>query len=201
MQQESGMQSSPMSLADKRVAVLMTDGVEQIEYTSPRSYLEEKGAQVILVSPKNPGEKVQGFNDADKGDTFDVELNVRDASPADFDALLLPGGEKNPAQLRLSKESIDFIRDFAAEQKPIGAICHGPWTLIDAGVAESKHVTSWPSLRDDLLNAGAEWTDEEVVIDGNLVTSRNPGDLPAFNEALAKELAINTAEADVGPSS
>lgn len=201
MQQESGMQSNPMSLAGKRVAVLMTDGVEQIEYTSPRSYLEEKGATVILVSPKNRGEKVQGFNHTDKGDTFDVELHVRDASPADFDGLLLPGGVNNPDQLRLSEESINFIRDFAAEQKPIGAICHGPWTLIDAGVAESKHVTSWPSLRNDLLNAGAEWTDEEVVIDGNLVTSRNPGDLPAFNEALAKELAINTSEADVGPSS
>lgn len=195
------MQSNPMSLAGKRVAVLMTDGVEQIEYTSPRSYLEEKGAKVILVSPKNPGEKVQGFNHDDKGDTFDVEMHVRDATPRDFDALLLPGGEINPNNLRQSQEAVDFIRDFAAEQKPIGAICHGLLTLIDAGVAESKHVTSWPSIKDELLNAGAEWTDEEVVIDGNLVTSRNPGDLPAFNEALAKELAINSPEADVGPSS
>ena len=201
MQQEGGMQANPMSRAGKRVAVLMTEGVEQIEYTSPRSYLEEKGAKVILVAPKNPGDKVQGFNHTDKGDTFEVEMHVRDATPGDFDALLLPGGVTNPDQLRLSEESINFIRDFAAEQKPIGAICHGPWTLIDAGVAESKHVTSWPSLKNDLLNAGAEWTDEEVVIDGNLVTSRNPGDLPAFNEALARSVAVNTEESDVGPSS
>ena len=200
MQLEGGVQAD-LSLHGKRVAVLMTDGVEQIEYTSPRSYLEEHGATVVLLAPKNAGEQVQGFNHTDKADSFDVEMNVRDANPRDFDALVLPGGVTNPDQLRLSPESINFIREFATEEKPIGAICHGPWTLIDAGVATSKHMTSWPSLRTDLLNAGAEWTDEEVVIDGMLVTSRKPGDLPAFNEALAKEISVNAQEADLGPSS
>ncbi|MFP5390492.1 MAG: type 1 glutamine amidotransferase domain-containing protein [Gammaproteobacteria bacterium] len=189
------------TLHGKRVAVLMTDGVEQIEYTSPRSFLEEHGAKVVLVSPKNPGDKVQGFNHTDKGDTFEVEMNVRDAKPGDFDALVLPGGVNNPDQLRLSPESISFIRDFAAEQKPIGAICHGPWTLIDAGVAQARHLTSWPSLQNDLRNAGAEWSDDEVVVDGMLVTSRKPDDLPAFNMALAKEIAIDPLRADSGPSS
>ena len=200
MQAEGGVQAD-LSLRGKRVAVLMTDGVEQIEYTSPRSYLEEHGATVVLLAPKNAGEQVQGFNHTDKADSFDVEMNVRDANPRDFDALVLPGGVTNPDQLRLSPESINFIREFATEEKPIGAICHGPWTLIDAGVATSKHMTSWPSLKADLVNAGAEWTDEEVVIDGMLVTSRKPGDLPAFNEALAKEISVNAQEADLGPSS
>jgi protease I len=172
----------------KRIAVLMTDGVEQVEYTKPREFLERNGAQVTLISPKAKGEKVQGFNHLDKGDTFAVEMNVKDANPADFDALVLPGGVANPDQLRLSKESIAFIRDFAAQDKPIAAICHGPWPLIDAGVAEGKHMTSWPSLQTDLRNAGAEWTDEKVVVDGRLITSRKPDDIPAFNEALWKQV-------------
>ena len=203
MQIDNSIPGNPnaASLHGKRVAVLMTDGVEQIEYTSPRSYLEEHGATVVLLSPKNVGEQVQGFHHTDKGDSFDVELNVRDANPREFDALLLPGGVGNPDQLRLSAESIGFIRAFAAEQKPIGAICHGPWTLIDAGVAQARHLTSWPSLKTDLRNAGAEWTDEEVVVDGKLVTSRKPADLPAFNAALAKEIAIDPFNADRGPSS
>ncbi|WP_426208294.1 type 1 glutamine amidotransferase domain-containing protein [Massilia sp. TWP1-3-3] len=194
-------QSTGQALRGKRVAVLMTDGVEQIEYTSPRSFLEQHGATVTLISPKAKGEQVQGFNHADKGDQFQVELNVRDASPGQFDALLLPGGVSNPDQLRLSKESIDFIRDFATEDKPIAAICHGPWTLIDAGVAKASHLTSWPSLQTDLRNAGAEWTDDEVVIDGKLITSRKPDDLPAFNDALKKALQIDAARADMGASS
>ena len=203
MQIDNAIPGNPnaVSLQGKRVAVLMTDGVEQIEYTSPRSYLEKHGATVVLLSPKNAGEHVQGFHHTDKGDTFDVDLNVRDANPREFDALLLPGGVGNPDQLRLSPESIGFIRAFAAEQKPIGAICHGPWTLIEAGVAQARHLTSWPSLKTDLRNAGAEWTDEEVVVDGKLVTSRKPADLPAFNAALAKEIAIDPFNADRGPSS
>ena len=182
------------------VAVLMTDGVEQIEYTSPRSFLEQHGAQVHLVSPKNVGEFVQGFNHMTPGDKFTVEKNIRQARPNDYDGLVLPGGVANPDQLRLSPESIAFIREFAQSDKPIAAICHGPWTLIDAGVALSKHMTSWPSLQADLRNAGAEWTDEEVVIDGRLITSRKPDDLPAFNRAMLAELAAGLKH-DAGPSS
>jgi protease I len=187
-------------LTGKRVAVLMTDGVEQIEYTSPRQFLEEHGAKVTLVSPKAIGEDVLGFNHLMPADTFKVEMDVRDARPIEFDLLLLPGGVANPDNLRLSKESIIFIREFAREDKPIAAICHGPWTLIDAGIAEAKHVTSWPSLREDLRNAGAEWTDEELVVDGKLITSRKPADLPVFNNALLKELTL-TPVADPGPTS
>jgi protease I len=194
-------QSNSQQLRGKRVAVLMTDGVEQVEYTSPRSFLEQHGAKVTLVSPKAKGEQVQGLNHFDKGDQFAVELNVREANSRDFDALVLPGGVANPDQLRLSKESIDFIRQFAADEKPIAAICHGPWTLIDAGVAKASHMTSWPSLQTDLRNAGAEWTDDEVVIDGKLITSRKPDDLPAFNDALLKSLSIDVMAADRGPSS
>ena len=189
------------ALRGKRVAVLMTDGVEQIEYTSPRSFLEQQGARVTLISPKAKGEQVQAFNHADKADRFQVELNVRDAVPGEFDALVLPGGVSNPDQLRLSAEAIDFIRSFGEQDKPIAAICHGPWTLIDAGLAKASHLTSWPSLQNDLRNAGAEWTDDAVVVDGKLITSRKPDDLPAFNDALKKALQIDVARADLGPSS
>jgi protease I len=187
-------------LEGKRVAMLMTDGVEQIEYTSPRSFLEEQGATVVLLSPKAAGDEVQGFNHMQPADRFKVEMNVRDAKPADFDGLVLPGGVANPDQLRLSKEAIDFIRDFDAEDKMVAAICHGPWTLIDAGIATGKHLTSWPSLKRDLMNAGAEWSDEEVVLDARLVTSRKPDDLPAFNDMLLKELLVAPGT-DPGPTS
>jgi protease I len=193
-------QVSSQPLQGKRVAMLMTDGVEQIEYTSPRSYLEERGATVVLLSPKDAGEEVQGFNHLQPGDRFKVEMNVRDANPTDFDALVLPGGVANPDNLRMSREAIDFIRGFDVEDKPVGAICHGPWTLIDAGIATAKHMTSWPSLKRDLTNAGAEWTDDEVVIDARLVTSRKPDDLPAFNDALVKELLMAPGN-DPGPTS
>ena len=189
------------ALQGKRVAVLMTDGVEQVEYTGPRSFLEGQGAQVILISPKAVGEAVQGMNHDDMGDTFPVEMNVKDALPADFDALLLPGGEKNPLELRKSLESIAFIRDFYAEDKPIAAICHAPWVLIDAGLAESRNLTSWPDIQDDMRAAGAEWVDQEVVIDEKLITSRKPDDIPAFNEALMKAMMISPETADMGPSS
>jgi protease I len=187
-------------LQGKRVAMLMTDGVEQIEYTSPRSFLEEQGATVVLLSPKAAGDEVQGFNHMQPADRFKVEMNVRDAKPADFDGLVLPGGVANPDQLRLSKEAIDFIRDFDAEDKMVAAICHGPWALIDAGIATGKHLTSWPSLKRDLMNAGAEWSDEEVVLDARLVTSRKPDDLPAFNDMLLKELLVAPGT-DPGPTS
>ena len=187
-------------LQGKRVAMLMTDGVEQIEYTSPRSFLEEQGATVVLLSPKAAGDEVQGFNHMQPADRFKVEMNVGDAKPADFDGLVLPGGVANPDQLRLSKEAIDFIREFDGEDKMVAAICHGPWTLIDAGIATGKHLTSWPSLKRDLTNAGAEWSDEAVVLDARLVTSRKPDDLPAFNDMLLKELMIAPGT-DPGPTS
>jgi protease I len=188
------------SLQGVCVAVLMTDGVEQIEYTSPRSFLEQRGAKVVLLSPKNAGEQIQGFNHLSPGDKFTVEKNVKEAKPADYDGLVLPGGVANPDMLRLSPESIAFIRDFAASDLPVAAICHGPWTLIDAGVAKAKQMTSWPSLAVDLRNAGAEWIDDEVVVDGRLITSRKPADLPAFNDAMLKELTAGMG-ADAGPTS
>jgi protease I len=186
--QQGTEQGANAALQGKRVAILMTDGVEQVEYTGPRGFLEEQGAQVTLLSPKSRGEQVQGFNHLTPGDSFEVELDVRDARPGDFDALVLPGGVANPDQLRLSTESIAFIRDFGRENKPIAAICHGPWTLIDADLVTGRRVTSWPTLEIDLRNAGAEWTDEQVVVDGKLVTSRKPDDIPAFNQALLGEL-------------
>jgi protease I len=190
---------SNQELRGKKVAVLMTDGVEQVEYVRPRQFLEEHGAEVTLVSPKPSGEEVQGFHHMTPGDKFRVELDVRDATPNQFDALLLPGGVANPDQLRLSQDAISFIHAFGQTDKPIAAICHGPWTLIDADLVKARHVTSWPTLRHDLENAGAEWTDDEVVVDGKLVTSRKPDDIPAFNDALLKELCIDPQRADTGP--
>jgi protease I len=188
-------------LDGKRVAVVMTDGVEQVEYTGPRTFLEQQGAQVILISPKGVGAAVQGMNHDDKGDTFPVEMNIGDAHPNDFDALLLPGGEQNPLALRKSPEAIAFIKEFYAADKPIAAICHAPWVLIDAGIAESKNLTSWPDIQDDMKQAGAEWIDQEVVIDEKLITSRKPDDIPAFNQALMKALMVSADLADMGPSS
>jgi len=175
-------------LAGKRIAILMTDGVEQVEYTKPREFLEQHGAKCTLISPKSKGEDIQGFNHLTPADKFKVEMTVQDAKPSDFDALVLPGGVANPDQLRLSKEAIAFIRDFAGTDKPIAAICHGPWTLIDAGLAKGKRMTSWPTLQNDLRNAGADWVDQQVVVDGKLVTSRKPDDIPAFDKALLERL-------------
>lgn len=194
------MTSQEHTLAGKTIAVLMTDGVEQIEFTSPRDFLQQRGARIVLLSPKGAGAQVQGMNHDEKADQFKVDQAVGDAAAADYDGLLLPGGVANPDALRLSPESIEFIRAFAATDRPIAAICHGPWTLIDAGVVEAKHLTSWPSLQTDLRNAGAEWTDDEVVIDGRLITSRKPDDLPAFNQAFATALTV-TEEVDAGPTS
>lgn len=193
---------NPPSLKGRTVAVLMTDGVEQVEYTEPRRFLEQQGVKVTLVSPKKAGEEIQGFDHLTPDQKFKVELSVQDAKPADFDLLLLPGGVANPDNLRMSKESIAFIKSFGDEDKPIAAICHGPWPLIDAGVAESKHLTSWPTLEIDLRNAGAEWTDDEVVVDGKLITSRKPDDIPAFNDAILKQLLVlQQANTDPGPTS
>lgn len=193
---------SEKDLVGRRVAVLMTDGVEQVEYTEPRTFLEGKGVRVTLISPKGVGEEVQGMNHDQPGDKFKVEASLAQADASDYDALLLPGGEENPKKLRRIPEAIAFIRAFDEADKPIAAICHGPWPLIDAGIAESKHLTSNAAIQDDLKAAGAEWTDDEVVVDGKLITSRKPEDIPAFNDALMKELmVIQQAGADPGPTS
>ncbi|HLO63582.1 MAG TPA: type 1 glutamine amidotransferase domain-containing protein [Azonexus sp.] len=183
------------ALQGKKIAMLMTDGVEESEYIEPRNFLEQHGAQTTLVAPKPSGSELQGFHHSAPAGRFPVDLDVRDARPGDFDALVLPGGVANPDRLRLSTEAITFIREFAREDKPIAAICHGPWTLIDAGIVKGKRVTSWPSLKEDLRNAGAEWTDEPVVVDGKLVTSRKPEDIPDFDQAILNELTGGATEA------
>lgn len=176
------------SLAGKTIAVLMTDGVEQIEFTSPRDYLQQRGARIVVLSPKGAGGQVQGMNHDAKGDQFKADLAVAGANASDYDGLLLPGGVANPDALRIDAASVAFVRAFAATERPIAAVCHGPWTLIEAQAVANKHMTSWPSLQTDLRNAGAEWSDEEVVVDGQLVTSRKPDDLPAFNRAFEQSL-------------
>jgi protease I len=183
------MDTRERSLEGKRVAIVMTDGVEQVEYTKPREFLEQQGASVTLISPKKKGEQIQGFNHLTPADKFAVEMSIQDAKPAEFDALVLPGGVANPDALRMSKEVIAFIKAFGDAGKPIAAICHGPWTLIDAGIAKGKRMTSWPTLQTDLRNAGAQWTDEQCVTDGNLVTSRKPDDIPAFNQGMREKFA------------
>lgn len=170
----------------QRVAVLATDGFEQAELTEPVKALKAEGAQVTIVSLKS-GE-IQGMKHHDKGDKTKVDLDLSQAKAEDFDALVLPGGVANPDTLRTHKEAIDFIKGFVSEKKPIAAICHGPWTLIEADAVRGRTLTSWPSLQTDLTNAGAKWVDQEVVVDGNLVTSRNPDDLPAFNREFIKIL-------------
>ena len=175
------------SLRGRTVAVVATDGFEQVELTRPVEALRQAGAQVHVVSPH--GGRIQGFNHQEKGDTVAVDRELAQADPADYDALVLPGGVVNPDQLRLVPEAIDFIRAFVEADKPIAAICHGPWTLINAAGVDGKRVTSWPSLRIDLLNAGADWVDEPVVVDQGLVTSRKPDDLPQFCAKMIEEFA------------
>lgn len=174
-------------LAGKTIAVLATDGVEQVELTEPIKALKEAGAKVALVAPKSG--MIQAFKHFDKADTFRVDAALDSVQPESFDALVLPGGVINPDQLRLEPKAIAFIRHFVEAKKPIAAICHGPWTLIDAGGVEGRRVTSWPSLQTDLKNAGAHWSDEPVVTDRGLVTSRKPDDLPQFCAKMIEEIA------------
>jgi protease I len=183
----------PDQLKGKRVAFLVAnEGVEQVELTDPLEAVREAGAEVDLLAPE-AGE-VQAFNHLDKADTFTADKAVGDASVEDYDGLVLPGGVANPDQLRTKEKAVAFVRDFFAAGKPVGAICHAPWTLAEAGVLEGRTVTSWPSLRTDLRNAGAEWVDEEVHVDEGLVTSRKPDDLPAFNAKIVEELAEGVHE-------
>ena len=172
-------------LQGRRIAVLATDGFEQSELQRPLAGLRGEGAEVDVISPK-PGE-IQGVKHDVKGDKTPVDRTLDEARAADYDALVLPGGVMNPDALRIEPRAIAFIREFVKAGKPISAVCHGPWTLIDAGGVSGRRMTSWPSLKTDLVNAGAEWVDAEVVVDGSLVTSRKPDDLPAF---IAKTVEI-----------
>jgi len=169
-------------LTDKRVAILVADGFEQVELTEPRKALDQAGARTQIVSTAKG--QVQGWKHFDKADHFRVDVPLESADAKDFDALLLPGGVANPDQLRSNARAVAFVRSFFDLGKPVAAICHGPWTLIDAGVARGRRITSWPSLKADLTNAGAKWTDEEVVVDQGLVSSRKPQDIPAFNREM-----------------
>lgn len=175
-------------LKGKKVAILATDGVEQVELTRPRQDLEAEGAHVDLVSLES-GE-IQGMNgDINKGDTFKVDRTVDEASADEYNALVLPGGVANPDSLRVNDKAVRFVRDFFAEHKPVAAICHAPWTLIDAEVVDGRTLTSFPSVKTDLQNAGAKWEDREVVCDEALVTSRTPDDLDAFCAKMIEEIA------------
>ncbi len=178
----------PGELEGKKVAIVVTDGFEQVELTSPKEALERAGAICSIVSPKDDGH-VKGWKFKDWGDVFPVDVLLANASVEDFDALLLPGGVISPDKLRVMPEMRQLVSDFFEAGKPIAAICHGPWSLIDAGVVEGRRVTSWPSLEMDLVNAGAHWVNEEVVVDDGLVTSRKPDDLAAFNAKVIQELA------------
>jgi protease I len=180
-------------LDGKRVAILVADGFEQVELTEPRKALEDAGAEARIVSPAEG--KVRGWNHTEWGEEMPVDQPLEQARPQDYDALLLPGGVINPDKLRIIPEAVDFVRAFFEARKPVAAICHGPWTLIEAGVATGRRMTSWPSLKTDLKNAGADWTDKEVVVDRGLVTSRKPDDIPAFIEKMIEEFAEGAHEA------
>jgi protease I len=175
------------TLNGKRVAILATDGVEQVELTEPRKALDQAGAKTVVVSIK-PG-KIKGWQHDHWGDEIPVDLTVDSASADTFDALLLPGGVMNPDKLRANKQAVQFVKHFFDAGKPVAAICHGPWMLVEADVVRGRSVTSWPSLQTDLRNAGADWTDRQVVTDEGLVTSRKPDDIPAFNKKMIEEFA------------
>jgi protease I len=174
-------------LQGKKVAFLMAnEGVEQVELTEPLQAVRDAGAEAELIAPE--GGEIQAFNHLDKGDTFPVDAAVGDVDAEQFDALVLPGGVANPDQLRTKSEAVDFVRSFFDAGKPVAAICHGPWTLVEADVVRGRTLTSWPSLQTDLRNAGAEWVDEEVHVDQGLVSSRKPDDLEAFCAKLVEEV-------------
>lgn len=173
------------SLAGKKVAILATDGFEQVELTEPLKALKNEGAQVEIVSPH--GGEIQGFKHLDKGDKVKVDRTLGDARAENYDAIVLPGGVANPDQLRMNDKAVAFARHFWDAQKPIAVICHGPWTLVEANVVKGLEITSWPSVKTDLKNAGARWVDQEVVVDSGVVSSRKPDDLPAFCTKMVEE--------------
>lgn len=174
-------------LDNRRIAILATDGVEQSELEQPKQALDESGAITHIISLKEG--KIKGWNKTGWGKEFDVDKVVGDANPQDYDALMLPGGVMNPDKLRNDKAAVEFTRHFVDSGKPIAAICHGPWTLIETGSMEGRTMTSYESIKTDLINAGAHWVDQEVVVDNGLVTSRKPADIPAFNKKMIEEFA------------
>ncbi|MBV8306942.1 MAG: type 1 glutamine amidotransferase [Gammaproteobacteria bacterium] len=178
-------------LAGMKVAILATDGFEQSELLEPRKALQAAGATTTVVAPKSG--KIRGWNHTEWGQEVAVDQELQHADPQEYDALVLPGGVMNPDKLRTIPAAISFAKSFFQSDKPVAAICHGPWTVIESGAASGHRMTSWPSLQTDLRNAGAEWVDEEVVVDGKLVTSRKPDDLPAFNRATIELFARNRA--------
>ncbi|HEY6159924.1 MAG TPA: type 1 glutamine amidotransferase domain-containing protein [Bacteroidia bacterium] len=174
-------------LANKKVAILVTDGFEESEFSQPLKALKDEGAQVDVISLK-PG-KVRSWSKGNWSTEYDSDKTVTEASAQDYDALVLPGGVMNPDKLRMNNDAVSFAGGFFEDSKPVAAICHGPWTLIETGELKGRKVTSYPSLKTDLINAGAHWVDEEVVVDNGLVTSRNPGDLPAFCKKMVEEIS------------
>lgn len=186
------------TLAGKKVAILVADGFEQSELIEPRNALKEAGAETYVISPAK--DKVTGWKDKNWGETIAVDEPLDQANADDYDALLLPGGVMNPDTLRANEKAVQFVRRFFEQHKPVAAICHGPWTLIDAGVIKGRTVTSYRSIRSDLLNAGAKWVDQEVVVDNGLVTSRQPSDIPAFNRKMIEEFAEGKHELQVAGS-
>ena len=177
-------------ITGKKVAILVAEGFEEVEMVKPREVLEKAGAETAIVSPVK--DEVQGWNHFDKGDRFAVDVPLEDANADEFDALLLPGGVANPDQLRAQPKAVQFVKRFVDAGKPIGVICHGPWTLIEAGAVKGRTMTSWPSLKTDLVNAGAKWVDQEVVVDRGIVSSRKPDDIPAFTRKLIEEIGEGT---------
>ncbi len=179
-----------------KVAILVENGFEQVELTEPRKALDQAGAKTSIVSPQKS--QVRGWKLTDWGDKMTVDVPLDRARPEDFDALLLPGGVLNPDKLRMEPKAVAFVKAFFDAGKPVAAICHGPWTVIEAGAARGRRIASWPSLKTDLRNAGAEWLDQEAVVDGNLVTSRKPDDIPAFNRAMIEVFSQSRQPAHAG---
>ena len=174
------------NLEGKKIAILATNGFEQAELLEPRKALDEQGAKTQVISPQK--DKIKGWNEKDWGQEVNVDVTLDSANPADYDALLLPGGVMNPDKLRMEPKAVQFARHFIDSGKPVAAICHGPWLLIEAGVVRGRTLTSWPSLQTDIRNAGGKWVDQEVVVDEGLVTSRKPADIPAFNRKMIEEI-------------
>lgn len=179
-------------LKGKKVAILATDGVEQVELLDPKAALEKAGAKTEVISLK--AGTIQGMNHDEKGEAIPVDRVLADVSPADYDALLLPGGVANPDRLRTDRRAVNFVRDFFERDKPVAAICHGPWMLVEADVLEGRTITSWPSLKTDIENAGGSWVDTAVQADQNLVTSRKPADLPQFNAKMVQTFGRGISE-------